>query len=314
MIMKKHTFILAALPILLWAGCSDDKENIIPAEITNITSGSTPGAIQLHWEYPEDYSTIKYVKVEYYDHLLKKQVTKLASTYTKSMDIPDTRAKYGIYEFTLQTFSPTGASGEIHKISQVSEPAPKPEAARYKVNLTENNLYCCHLSTTAGDGDNIGALLDGNTETYFSTVTNLAMSAPPHYLQVSLPENTTLKDFQFEYNTRNHAGGKPVEASVWVSAIGPKEGETDDDWTEDGNWTKITDLTNTDETNPLPIANAGKYVSDKLSSTTPFRYFRLRVERAINSNNHNSLRHFFLSEFSIFGYTEVEDPEAPDAE
>lgn len=308
--MRKHILLFTLLSMIMWTGCSDDKENIIPADILNVASSSTPGAIRLTWDLPEDYSTIKYVRVEYYDHYLEKNVIKLVSTYTTGIEVADTRAKYGPYEFTLQVFSPTDTGGEIHKLSQVSEPAPMPPATRYKVNLAESNLYCCHLSTTEGDGDVIGNLLDGNTDTYFSTVNNLTMADPPHFLQVTLPGDVTLTDFSFEYNTRNHAGGKPTEASVWVSAVGPKEDETDTSWMDDGNWTKITDLSRDDAVNPLPVGNAAKYTSDKLTSDTPFKYFRFRVETAINSSNQAQLRHFFLSEFSIYGYNQPDDPEA----
>ena len=102
--------------------CSSDEDGITPAEITNLTAESTSGRIVLRWDTPED-ASIRYIEVSYYDHLLKKDAVRTASIYADSIEIPDTRKKYGEYQFSVQTVSPTGDKSAVQTISKVSEPA-----------------------------------------------------------------------------------------------------------------------------------------------------------------------------------------------
>ena len=58
--------------------CSSDEDGITPAEITNLTAESTSGRIVLRWDTPED-AGIRYIEVNYYDPLQKKDVMRTAS-------------------------------------------------------------------------------------------------------------------------------------------------------------------------------------------------------------------------------------------
>ena len=60
--------------------CSSDEDGITPAEITNLTAESTSGRIVLRWDTPED-AGIRYIEVNYYDPLQKKDVMRTASIY-----------------------------------------------------------------------------------------------------------------------------------------------------------------------------------------------------------------------------------------
>ena len=102
--------------------CSSDEDGITPAEITNLTAESTSGRIVLRWDTPED-AGIRYIEVNYYDPLQKKDVMRTASIYADSIEIPDTRKKFGEYQFSVQTVSPTGDKSAVQTISKVSEPA-----------------------------------------------------------------------------------------------------------------------------------------------------------------------------------------------
>lgn len=77
----------------------------------------------LRWATPDD-NTIRYIKVSYYDYLLEQDVVRLASVYADSVLIPDTRKKFGEYEFKVQSYSETGDAGNVQTIKAVSEPAP----------------------------------------------------------------------------------------------------------------------------------------------------------------------------------------------
>ena len=311
--MKKLFLLTFLSTAMLWTGCSDDDENtIVPAELQNIQAVSeAPGQITLSWDYPEDLSTIKYVRVKYYDPYTGQNINKLTSTYSNSMIVENTRAKYGEYTFTLQPFSPSDTGGEVYTVHCTSQPA---QATASEVTLTAANLSTCHINTAVGDGDDISALLDGSTDTYFSTITTLSFDPEnnAHYLQVTLPDGIELTDFQFSYATRNHAGGKPVWIELYVSNEGPTANETHTSWISDGHWTKLGEIQNDLEgdnwrNGPLPVGNAASYMSEQWSSDTPFKHFRMRVMQAKQSANGNNLQHFFLSEFRIY---QIVDPEA----
>lgn len=81
--------ILISLLYFGLAGC-EKKEEMIPSDITNLQTQSSPGQISLYWELPSD-ETIRYTKVSYYDKLQGKEVTRLASIYSDSLLIPNTR-------------------------------------------------------------------------------------------------------------------------------------------------------------------------------------------------------------------------------
>ena len=126
-IMKKNIFLLAVTLLLIgFASCSDeDTKPIIPSDVIDLSADTQdkPGYIVLRWATPDD-NTIRYIKVSYYDYLLEQDVVRLASVYADSVLIPDTRKKFGEYEFKVQSYSETGDAGNVQTIKAVSEPAP----------------------------------------------------------------------------------------------------------------------------------------------------------------------------------------------
>ena len=109
-IMKKNIFLLAVTLLLIgFASCSDeDTKPIIPSDVIDLSADTQdkPGYIVLRWATPDD-NTIRYIKVSYYDYLLEQDVVRLASVYADSVLIPDTRKKFGEYEFKVQSYSET---------------------------------------------------------------------------------------------------------------------------------------------------------------------------------------------------------------
>ena len=107
-IMKKNIFLLAVTLLLIgFASCSDeDTKPIIPSDVIDLSADTQdkPGYIVLRWATPDD-NTIRYIKVSYYDYLLEQDVVRLASVYADSVLIPDTRKKFGEYEFKVQSYS-----------------------------------------------------------------------------------------------------------------------------------------------------------------------------------------------------------------
>ena len=86
-----------------------------------------------------------------------------ASIYADSIEIPDTRKKFGEYQFSVQTVSPTGDKSAVQTISKVSEPA-LPTFVSTQIALTAADLSTNAQEPTEGP---IANLLDGNTGTFF---------------------------------------------------------------------------------------------------------------------------------------------------
>ncbi|MDE5611614.1 MAG: fibronectin type III domain-containing protein, partial [Odoribacter sp.] len=149
---------------VLLAGC-DDESGITPGEITDLTAESTPGRIVLRWNTPEE-ANIHYIEVKYYDPLLKKEVMRTASAYADSIEIPDTRAKYGEYHFTVQSISTTGDKSAVQNIAKVSEAADPTFGSSTQIVLTAADLSTNAQEPSEGP---IANLLDGNTKTFFHT-------------------------------------------------------------------------------------------------------------------------------------------------
>ena len=190
--------------------CSSDEDGITPAEITNLTAESTSGRIVLRWDTPED-AGIRYIEVNYYDPLQKKDVMRTASIYADSIEIPDTRKKFGEYQFSVQTVSPTGDKSAVQTISKVSEPA-LPTFVSTQIALTAADLSTNAQEPTEGP---IANLLDGNTGTFFHTAWSVNIPAP-HWMQVNLKEEIT-GSYKFYYAPRNNGSNKPTDFDLMGS-------------------------------------------------------------------------------------------------
>ncbi|MCD8184215.1 MAG: discoidin domain-containing protein [Bacteroides sp.] len=267
---------------VLVTGCSEE-DGITPGEITDLTADTTPGCITLHWNIPEE-ANIRYVEVNYYDPLLKKDVMRTASVYANSVEIPDTRRKYGEYKFEVRTVSPTGDKSAVQAITQVSE------AALTTYVDTPIALRATDLSTNAQEPSegSIANLLDGNTSTYFHTAWSVDMPGP-HWLQANLRQEIT-EHYKFYFAPRN-ASNRPTDFDLMGSTDG-------NDWFLIKNFTK--------EGDGLPVGSEGAYTSPVLDVDKPFSQIRI----VVNETSTGSV-FWTMSEFKFYSVSIV-DPEAAD--
>ena len=263
--------------------CSSDEDGITPAEITNLTAESTSGRIVLRWDTPED-AGIRYIEVNYYDPLQKKDVMRTASIYADSIEIPDTRKKFGEYQFSVQTVSPTGDKSAVQTISKVSEPA-LPTFVSTQIALTAADLSTNAQEPTEGP---IANLLDGNTGTFFHTAWSVNIPAP-HWMQVNLKEEIT-GSYKFYYAPRNNGNNKPTDFDLMGSTDGT-------------NWFLIRNFTK--DADGLPVTSAGTFTSEFMMPQ-PFSQIRM----VVNATNTSSI-FWTMSEFKFYSVS-VTDPEAAD--
>lgn len=273
------------------AGCSDDDADITPADITNLRAESTPGRIVLRWDTPADAAgTIEYIQVNYYDHRSKTDNKRLASIYADSIDIPDTRARYGNYEFTVKTVSPSGAFGQEQTVSCVSE-AATPTFISRQIDITVDDLSTNAQETSEGP---IANLIDDDYNTMFHTAWSRVV-AGPHWLQVNLNQ-TISSHFRFQYITRSN----PKDAPVDFDLLGSTDGN---DWFAIKKFTK--------EEDNLPVAFA-YFNSETYEATRPFSMIRISVNgtRTTPDGPTGSGPCWALSEFKFWN-VEIIDPENP---
>lgn len=264
--------------------CSSDEDGITPAEITNLTAESTSGRIVLRWDTPED-AGIRYIEVNYYDPLQKKDVMRTASIYADSIEIPDTRKKFGEYQFSVQTVSPTGDKSAVQTISKVSEPA-LPTFVSTQIALTAADLSTNAQEPTEGP---IANLLDGNTGTFFHTAWSVNIPAP-HWMQVNLKEEIT-GSYKFYYAPRNNGNNKPTDFDLMGSTDGT-------------NWFLIRNFTK--DADGLPVTSTGTFTSEIYDAPQSFSQIRM----VVNATNTSSI-FWTMSEFKFYSVS-VTDPEAAD--
>lgn len=185
-VMKKNIFLLVVTLLLAgFAGCSDeDTKSVVPSDVIDLSADTQdkPGYIVLRWVTPDD-NTIRYIKVSYYDYLLEQDVVRLASVYADSVLIPDTRKKFGEYEFKVRSYSETGDAGNVQTIKAVSEPAKVQIVfgESRQLALTEEQLSTNAQEASEGP---IANLIDGNTGSYFHTAWSGTVPASPHWFQI----------------------------------------------------------------------------------------------------------------------------------
>ena len=139
------------------------------------------------------------------------------------------------------------------------------------LTLTTKNLYCnevraddCASNGATADNSDTGYvnnLTDGNNDTFLHTNYNNAGAVnPPHYLRVDLGENSTVKNFSFNYVTRNNGNNCPTTIVV--------EGSNE----ADGTYTEIRTLTD-----GLPNGSSLSFDSGVITSSVAYRYIRIKV-------------------------------------
>lgn len=285
--MKINKYIIATAFLWTAFACNDSDEPIHPcSDITNLSSVSGEGQIELKWDYPVGENTIRYIEVRYFDPAKQKDVRQTVSVYANNLVINNTRQKYGEYHFKVQPFSQSCKPGNIYDVSATSLRAPIVyEFSSTELTLTANDLYVEGIR----DSDP-ASLLDGNNETFVNT----DYSKPAgtiFWIDFSLPKEQEFLKFSY-INRNNAAASFPSKIECWVKA------QAEDDWT------LIKTLTSGDDL--LPTAPLGQFTSAEFESPFKFKYFRFRVPET-----HTGKPNFSLAEFRVFdvSYTFI-DPEA----
>ena len=262
-----------------------DKYFNVPVKGMNIDATDINGFATVK-TLPDD-NTIRYIKVSYYDYLLEQDVVRLASVYADSVLIPDTRKKFGEYEFKVQSYSETGDAGNVQTIKAVSEPAPVQVVFGESKQIA---LTVDQLSTNAQEKSEgpIANLIDGNTASYFHTSWSGTVPPAPHWFQIDTKKEITY--FKYESVARN---GNNIPDDVDI--MGSNDGV---------NFELIENLT---KAKNGMLMSTSPYTSPVMGNNSkPYRYIRYSV----NHTNTGSV-FFSMSEFKLFEVdASVVDPEA----
>ncbi len=259
----------------------------VPSRVSNIAFKSLPGEILLKWDVPAD-SNFYFLRITYYDPLVKADKSLLASAGTDSILIKNTRARYGDYEFKFRTFNRKNEGSEAIILKARSEKAPVTETIiRKKVELNEGQLSSNHPEPTEGPIKN---LIDGDGNTFFHTRWSSPQEDMPHYIQINL--NEPLQVFQFYTQNRNGSQEAPAVVEVQIS--------------EDGlEWTTIHTIEG-----GIPSGSRAEYTSEIFQAGSPFRFFRYNVTRTANNR-----KYFNLAEFALYDVTiNIYNPETDEEE
>lgn len=165
------------------------------------------------------------------------------------------------------------------------------------LSLTINNLYCNdpHLKpteTSHGDhsADYVNKLTDNDVATYLHTdYADSNTGSLPHYLRVDLGEDATVKNFKFNYTTRDNGNNCPTTIAV--------EGSNDAEFTS---YETLKTLTTADGL-PNGDGEALSFESKVIANTGNYRYIRFKVTGVEGGT---SPTYFVMSEF---GFSTVAD-------
>ncbi|MDO5105661.1 discoidin domain-containing protein [Capnocytophaga sp.] len=283
---------------LTLVACKKDEPKINPSGIKNLQSEELPGQIKITWE-KEEPVTFEHLRFTYFDKLTKKEVLRLASIYSNEIIIPNTRKKYGEYEFKIQPVSATGTEGQVYTFKATSGAAPATYQLTEGDDAVKVNLSVDMLETNAQEPSegHIANLIDGNNYTYFHTKWSGSPINAQHYFQINLTES--LQGFKFNISTRHNGNGSGDVKRMKVEAS--NDGET---WVEVGIQTydlasrAADDRRRTFNGNPI-LMNA--------------KYSKLRFTPLARRNADPLNKSFFdMGEFSLFNEPVlITDPEAP---
>lgn len=288
----KQSIIYTALIILtlIIISCEDNFEKFeefagntsSPSNIESITAEPLPGQILLKWDVPVD-SNYFVLKINYYDFLTEKEVYEVASIYTDSMLIDNTRAKFGEYEFTFQTFNQKKQGGETITIKAKSGKAPSTETITItKIELSGDQLSTNNQEPSEGPVEN---LVDGDSNSFFHTRWSSPQIPMPQYFQIDLSE--PINDFQFWLKNRPWSQQAPEIVEIQISSDGE-------------NWETIETINS-----GLPSGGGAEYTSKIFKPGHTFTHFRYNCLKTFDSKNYFNLAEFELYDVDI----QVYDPE-----
>lgn len=270
-----------ATVIIAFSSCSEDKVVVeIPSDISNLRSTPGAGNVELRWDLPID-SNLFYVEVRYNDPKTNETIRRHVSKYADSLLVKGLLEKYGTIDFEVQSYSMTGGTNQVHKISDAALYAPV-DTLYHTTEIalsTENVVY-----NSKQDDSSIEFLFDGNNETFFhSSWTN--PGSEPHYVQINLEKG--ISSFQYETKNRhNNANGAPQSAEFYGS-------------NDNENWVKIGAITK-----GMPKEAGASYKSPVLSFNDEYKY--IRYFPVVKSGQ----LWFSLAEFKAYSVIiEIRDPE-----
>lgn len=294
MVMKySFKYMFATLCAFLCVTGCDDKLEVfetngsavapVAFDISKVEVESLPGAIQLTWPATEE--GFAYMKVRYNDPLQKKEICRLLSNNATGLLIENTRARFGDYVFSFQTFNAAHEGGSITEVKAQSGPAPATltEKSRTKVVLTDDQFSTDNQEPSEGPIKNLN---DGNVNTFFHTRWSQPQVDLPQYIQIDFKEEH--ENFAIKYTTRStsNTDGYPTSADLQISA----DGEV---------WETVASLVG------LPATSATDYSSDFVAPGEKFKHFRFSV-----TTSSQNKKYFHMSEFSFYDVdVEVYDPE-----
>lgn len=289
--MKKIIYFFAIVTAILMIACSkDDVTAVEPSDISNITSEALPGEIVIKWDLPAD-ENLEYIKISYFDHLTQKEAMRLASVYADSIVIPNTRKKFGEYNFTLQPYSKTITPGKVHTITAVSGAAIASyilgEDDPIEIDLTVDMLYTNAQEPNEGPIEN---LIDGDINTFFHTAWSVNIGAP-HYFQVNLENEVRAINYNFSTRVGNN-GGDVKRMKI--------EGSNDNE-----EWTEVA-------VHEYSLQDGSGYKINGESVLMPNEFKHLRFTPLARRGADPINNGFFnMSEFNLFEMTVIiDDPEA----
>ncbi len=284
----KNTLIITLISFatMLFVACDKDEvEPINPSGITDVKAFQLPGEIGLTWKRTEPV-TFEYINIRYFDHLTKKDVSILASQYTDTVIIENTRAKYGEYTFTFQPFSSTQTAGKetvLKAKSGAYEPEVTVASQGTEVKLTADMLSSESQEPSEGPIKN---LVDGDPNTFFHTAWSTNKPSP-HNFEINLGK-TKMRGFSFFCQNRatHNNGGFKV-----LTIQGSNDGTT---------WTDITTISE-----GFPTAKGAQYTSQPILADKEYSMFKfVATERA------SGQAWFHLAEFKLFKHgVTIFDPE-----
>lgn len=289
--MKRLLIYAACALFTIGAASCDEKFELLedsgssagaPSPVQSISADSLPGQIVLHWEVPAD-SNYYLLKINYYDFLTEQEVYKVASVYEDSLLIDDTRAKFGDYQFTFQTFNAENVGGTPTTFAAQSGIAP----ATQTITSTEIPLTADQLSTNNQEPSEgpIENLLDGDIYSFFHTRWSSPQIPMPQYIQIDL--NEPIDDFQFYFVNRawSQVGAEIVEIQI------SNDGES---------WETVETISA-----GLPSSGYADYTSEVFSPGKTFTHFRYNVLQTYGNRNYYNMAEFRLYDVTI----DVYDPE-----
>ena len=288
----KRLVIYAALAILTMVSvsCEENFEKFekfegdvsMPSNIESIIADSLPGQILLKWDVPAD-SNYFLLKVNYYDFLTEKEVYEVASVFADSMLIDNTRAKFGEYEFTFQTFNRDNQAGEPTTIMAKSGKAPATQTITTdKIELIYDQLSTNNQEPSEGPIEN---LIDGDSGSFFHTRWSSPQIPMPQYIQIDLQEPIANFQFYFQNRAWSQVGAEILEVQIST------DGES---------WETLETISA-----GLPSGGGVEYTSKIFQPDHEFSYFRYTVVQTYGSKNYFNMAEFELYSVIIDTY----DPE-----